>query len=481
MNIKFLSLLLIGIFAFLVNTQAQEVRIIAEKELEGGVIKQFEDKGLAHYSYAITVAGQMVLVDPSRDPQPYLDYARSMNAQIIGIIETHPHADFASGHFEIHQLTGADIYVSEKVGADYPHIAFDEGDEITLSDQIQLRALFTPGHSPDGISILVVENGEVKAVFTGDTLFVGDVGRPDLRESAGNIQEKKEKLARQMYHSSREKLMKLPEETVVYPTHGAGSLCGKALSDQPSSTIGAEIRTNYALQKMSEEEFVKLILADQPFIPKYFPYNVAVNKAGVPALQASINEIPLLPSASALEESILLIDVRSKDEFDASHLTNAINIMNGGKFETWLGSIIEPEKPFYIIANSKEQLDEVVYKASKIAYDLHIKGGLIYEGEGNQQVQAFDRKSFDTNPKKYTLVDVRSESEIKENPIFEASLVIPITDLKERIEEIPNDKPIVIHCASGYRSTAARSIIKKHKPDWEVYDMSTIVKEYMNQ
>ncbi|MCX7877679.1 MAG: MBL fold metallo-hydrolase, partial [Ignavibacteria bacterium] len=194
------------------------------------VIKQFEDKNLAHYSYAVYSKGEVALIDPARDVSQYYEFAGSLNGKITVVIETHPHADFVSSHLEIHKTTGATIYVSELVGAEYPHQSFDEGDAIILGD-ITLKAINTPGHSPDSISIVVIdEKGKPYAVFTGDTLFIGDCGRPDLREKAGAITAKREELARQMYYSLRNKLMTLPDDVLVYPAHGAGSLCGKGLS-----------------------------------------------------------------------------------------------------------------------------------------------------------------------------------------------------------------------------------------------------------
>ena len=283
-------------------------------------IKQFEDKGLSHFSYAILADKKVMLVDPARNPQPYYDYAKENGAEIIGVIETHPHADFVSSHLEIHKTTGATIYISEKVGADYPHQAFDEGDEIDLSDAVKLRALFTPGHSPDGISTVLSENDTDKAVFTGDTLFIGDVGRPDLREKAGKMQAKREELARMMYHSTREKLMKLDDDVLVYPAHGSGSLCGKGMSDANSSTIGAEKATNNALQEMSEDEFVNMLLEDQPFVPKYFPYNVDLNKQGAPAYLESINKVVRMQKDFIPEEGAVIVDTRNAELYKSSHL-----------------------------------------------------------------------------------------------------------------------------------------------------------------
>src|ERR1700749_2753709 len=255
------------------------------------IIQQFYDKGLANGSYALIRTGKRIVIDPARNPQPYYDFAAQHDADIVGVIETHPHADFVSSHLEIHETTGAVIYCSKLTGAAYPHEGFDDGDVIQLND-IRLKAINTPGHSPDSICILVEdENNYEKALFTGDTLFVGDVGRPDLRENAGNITAKKEELARQMYHSTREKLMKLPHNLVVYPAHGPGSLCGKTTSPDLQSTIGRELRENYALQLMDELTFVKTLTEDQPFAPRYFGYDVELNKNGAPPLDESIGDV----------------------------------------------------------------------------------------------------------------------------------------------------------------------------------------------
>ena len=257
-------------------------------------IKQFEDKNLSHYSYAILseCEKKMILVDPARNTEPYLDFAKETGAQIVGVIETHPHADFVSSHVELHQSTGATIYVSKDVHAHYPHQAFDAGQTIELG-KIKLSAINTPGHSPDSISILLEHEGKQKAVFTGDTLFIGDCGRPDLREGAGKIQTTRHDLAKMMYHSLRDKLMVLNDDVLVYPAHGAGTLCGKNLSKESSSTMGKEKETNWSLQEATEEEFVDNLLADQPFVPAYFPYDVELNRHGAAPLQQAIGNITI--------------------------------------------------------------------------------------------------------------------------------------------------------------------------------------------
>ncbi|WP_162052140.1 MBL fold metallo-hydrolase [Pontibacter pamirensis] len=440
-------------------------------------IKQFEDKGLAHYSYSILSEEyrEIVLIDPARDPQPYYTYAHENEAKIVGVIETHPHADFVSSHLEIHEKTGATIYTHSLVGADYPHQAFDEGAELQLGE-IKIRSLHTPGHSPDGISI-VLEHGEQDvAVFTGDTLFIGDVGRPDLRENAGNITAKREELARRMYHSTREKLMKLDDDVLVYPAHGAGTLCGKGLSEASSSTISAEKATNYALQPMSEEAFVRLIIEDQPFIPKYFGYNVGLNKKGALAFQQSLESVKKLNKDAAPEKNVVVVDGRPQEQFKKGHLKGAINIQNGNKFETWLGSIVGPDEKFYLVAASEVSLQELIHKAAKIGYELNMAGAFIYDKEDSEERRAFDAEKFEVRKNDFTIVDVRNSSETNAGKFFEQAITIPLPDLRERASEIPTDKPVVVHCAGGYRSAAGSSILESLLPV-EVLDMSEAVTE----
>lgn len=446
------------------------------------IIKQFEDKGLAHYSYAILseCASEVVLIDPARDPQPYYDYAEENKARIVGVIETHPHADFVSSHLEIHQQTGATIYTHSLVGAEYPHIAFDEGAELQIG-KIKLKSLHTPGHSPDSISVVLEHEGRDKAVFTGDTLFIGDVGRPDLRESAGNVTAKREELARQMYKSTREKLMKLDDDVVVYPAHGAGSLCGKGLSDANTSTIGDERLGNYAQKPMSEDEFVKVLTADQPFIPKYFGYDVSLNKQGAPSYKPSTEGVVLLGKNFKPQEGAVIVDARSEKVFKKGHYKGAINIQNGGKFETWLGSIVGPDERFYLAGESEQQLRELIAKASKIGYELLIKGAFVYEQPGGVKSEEFNRVSFEENKEDYTIVDIRNTSEVKAGKFFEQAISIPLPELRERADEIPTDKPVVIHCAGGYRSAAGSSIVEATLPGVKVLDMSEAVTELKQQ
>ncbi|MES2808904.1 MAG: MBL fold metallo-hydrolase [Bacteroidota bacterium] len=440
------------------------------------IIHQFYDKGLAHASYAVIRDNKMIVIDPGRNAQAYYDFALLNEADIVGVIETHPHADFVSSHLEIHQTTGAIIYCSKLVGATYPHETFDNGDVIHLAD-VTLQAINTPGHSPDSICILLIdEQGKPCSVFTGDTLFVGDVGRPDLREHAGNITAKKEELARQLYHSLREKLMVLPHNVIVYPAHGPGSLCGKTTSPDLSSTLGRELKENYALQIDDEEEFVKTIIADQPFVPHYFGYDVDLNKKGAPAYQTSIDAVDR--SATNLQNGVAIVDTRPANLFKAGHIKGAINLQDGGKFETWLGSVIEPFEKFYLLAATEADLIIVIEKTAKIGYEQNIKSALVTPS-ATETTAVLNLNDFKSSPQKYTVIDVRNRNEVITGKIFEDALTIPLPELRNRLHEIPTGKPIVVHCAAGYRSATATSIIAGRITSTPVYDLGEAIADFM--
>jgi hydroxyacylglutathione hydrolase len=445
-------------------------------------IKQWEDSYLSHFSYGILSEKKIVLIDPSRNPLPYLEFAKANDATIVGIIETHPHADFVSSHKELSEKTGATVYVHSFVNAEYPHQTFDDGASFTIGE-VSFTSLHTPGHSPDSISIVLRHEGKEKAVFTGDTLFIGDCGRPDLREGAGHIQSARLELARQMYHSLRNKLMTLPDDVLLYPAHGAGTLCGKALSKANSSTIGAEKKTNWSLQEMTEQEFIDNLLADQPFVPAYFPYNVEMNRKGAPAFEQSIESVKRSTTikndddARRLDKNIMIIDARSGKDFKTAHLENSINLMEGTKFETWLGSIIKPGEEFYLAATDEKQLEELIRRTAAIGYETMIREAFILK-YGNLSEHEPDLEDFKSRKNDYTIVDVRNLSEVKEKKIFPGSIEIPLHELRKRVNEIPKGKPVMVHCAGGYRSAAASSIIKSSDPELQVYDLSDAIKEF---
>jgi len=443
-------------------------------------IKQFEYKPLSHFSYAIISDGKMALVDPERDPIQYYKYAEENDAQIVAVFETHPHADFVSSHLQIHKETGATLYCSEKTGADYPHKTFDDGDEVQIG-KTTFRALNTPGHSPDSITIIVTE-AEKTALFTGDTLFVGDVGRPDLREKVGNITAKREELAKMMYDTIHNKFKDISDNAYVYPAHGAGSLCGKGMSgDASSSTMGNERIGNWAFKKQTEEQFMAFLLESQPFIPHYFGYNVDTNKAGAINLRESLGGIPFKINVMKPENGALIIDCRHGDDFKKNHLQGSINIMatsEGDKFETWLGSIVRPDENYNLVVDSIENAEEILHRTSKIGYESQVAAVYTIADEVLEESENFNLQDFKQHPDNYTIVDIRNESEVLEGKIFENSINIPLYELRENANKVPTDKPIVVHCAGGYRSTAGASILENALKIKNVFDLSEAIEEF---
>jgi len=441
-------------------------------------VKQFYDEGLAHASYAIISDGQAALIDPARDPKPYLDFVTAHNAKVVAILETHPHADFVSSHLEFHKKFGATIYINADMGADYPHKVLEDGETLKVGS-VTFRALYTPGHSPDHSAYLLLdEQGNPHSIYTGDSLFVGDVGRPDLREGAGKTKAQREDLARKMYHTVNHVFKPLEDDIIVYPAHGAGSLCGKNMSSDKSSTIGREKEQNWAFSIKQEADFVKALLDGQPFVPHYFPYDVEVNRSGSTSLQESIQAVPRIDATTKMDKDTIIVDTRPQEQFKQGHLEGALNIMNGGKFETWLGSIVKPEEQFYLMAENEEVLNEVIHKAAKIGYESLIKGAMVATHIEEKQSPAFDLDHFRQNPQAYHVVDIRNGSEGTE--IFEHAQRIPLPELRERATEVATDKPVVVHCAGGYRSAAGSSILASQL-DAKVYDLSEAVKDFAPQ
>jgi rhodanese-related sulfurtransferase len=273
--------------------------------------------------------------------------------------------------------------------------------------------------------------------------------------------------------------MHLPKNVIVYPAHGPGSLCGKNMSADLQSTIGRELRENYALQLMDELQYVKTLTTDQPFVPKYFGHDVELNKSGAPQLQNSISAIN--KSASISDKNTLIIDTRPKADFRKGHIKGSINLQNGEKFETWLGSIISPDEKFYLVANNDNELDIMIKKTAKIGYEINIKAALLTPDNASERSADLDLSDFQTNPENYTIVDVRNWGEVNDGTLFTNPIVIPLPELRERINEIPTEKPIVVHCAAGYRSAAASSIIAAQIKAVPVYDLGEVVLELKSQ
>ncbi len=445
-------------------------------------IKQFQDKPLAHYSYAIVSEGKMALVDPARNPMPYYKYAEENNAKIVAVFETHPHADFVSSHLQIHKETGATIYVSKLVGANYPHKTFDDGDTLKFG-KITFSAINTPGHSPDGITIIAKDENEKHAMFSGDTLFIGDVGRPDLRENAGNMRATREKLAKSMYDTVQTKFNHLPDDTLLYPAHGAGSLCGKNMSTDSSSTLGNERIGNWAFKKQTEQQFVEYILSDQPFIPSYFGYNVDINKNGASIFDKNIGDVSLMIGIDSLPENSLIIDVRDETEFKKNHLLGSINIMardEDDKVETWLGAIVKPNEKFYLVLNSITDRDEVIERIAKIGYETQIEAVVTLADKSFTKSDEFNFENFNKNKDAYTIIDIRNKSEVAEGKFFQNAINIPLNELRDSKDSIPTNKPIIVHCAGGYRSTSGSSIVANMIDNVAVLDLSQKVNDFKN-
>ncbi|MEN2993128.1 MAG: rhodanese-like domain-containing protein [Bacteroidia bacterium] len=433
------------------------------------LVKQFYDEPLAQYGYAIVSAGEMAVIDPGRDERPYLELAQAVGARIVASCLTHPHADFVSSYWAIARKTGATVYASELIGLQVPYVGLKDGDEIPVG-RARLKAYLTPGHSPDSITyVLYDEEGREYAAFTGDWLFIGDVGRADLRAKAGNIQREREAQARDMYHSLRRLFAFLKDTTLVYPAHGAGTLCGKALKQFNASTIGVERLDNWAVvlaHTVDEAAFVEALVTGQPHIPKYFPNSVEVNRRGPTGYEEALQTIAKLgpltaERAKGLNRSALLIDARPASLFRAGHLKGAINIPLGKSFNTWLGTIVDPREPYYLIVSSEPAYEMAIDQILAIGYEANLQGvfvGLEYSEETGPEL--FPQvESLRSDGQSYTVLDVRGADEAVGGPSIRGALQIPLDELRERLSEIPRTRPIIVHCAGGYRSAIGSSLL----------------------
>ncbi len=436
-------------------------------------ITQHYYEPLSQAGYVLSSDGEALIIDPLRNFEHIVEEIDERNLHVKGIILTHPHADFVSGHRELAKKYDVPIYMHSSVKPTYKITPFDQDDIIELCN-VTVRSLHTPGHSPDSISIVVTEKGADAAIFTGDTLFVGDVGRPDLRESEESARTTRESLARDMYKSTREKLLKLGDNVAVYPAHGAGTLCGKNLGDERTSTIGKERKDNPALQEMTEEQFVEFLLDDQPFIPEYFAYDVKLNKAGdLKNLEETINN--LKPDAS---NGVVVVDIRSADDFRSGHSEGAINIpaKPDDKFETWAGSIVRPNEPMVIYGATLDEIKNAVKRLGNIGYESNVRGYILHQNESTRKgVDVIGAKEVYKNQADYTIVDVRNTNET-EQAFFENSISIPLHQLRKNLDEVPSDKPVAVHCAGGYRSSIGASILAS-ADNKGVYDISKSITE----
>ncbi|MCC7014797.1 MAG: MBL fold metallo-hydrolase [Planctomycetes bacterium] len=438
------------------------------------ILEQFYLGCLAHASYLVADERTRVaaIVDPQRDVDVYLERARALGLEIRHVLLTHFHADFVAGHIELERRTKARIYLGERAKAEYAFTALRDGDALEFGD-VRLSILETPGHTPEGISIVVHDlrksDRDPHAVLTGDTLFIGDVGRPDLLASVGVTADE---LGALLYDSLHGKLLALPDATLVYPAHGAGSMCGKRLSTESVSTIGEQRRYNYALQPMSKREFVALVTADQPEAPAYFLYNATLNRMERATLDEALEQAhkPLTLDALRLlaNQGAQVIDVRAPAAFAAGHFAGALNIALDGSFATWVGSLLDPKRLTVVIAESGRE-SEAALRMARVGFD-HVAGFLAggVSQLANQEalvartrrmtVQALAEQLDGAHPP--LVLDVRTPAEWKAGHI-DGALHVPLQKLAQRTDELPRDRDLAVVCRTGYRSSIATSLLAR--------------------
>jgi hydroxyacylglutathione hydrolase len=436
------------------------------------ILHQFYLQCLAHASYLVADEGTRTaaVVDPQRDIDRYLSFADAHGLRIAHVLLTHLHADFIAGHLELRDRVGAAIYLGAAATAEYAFTPLHDGDRLEFG-RVRLQAIETPGHTPESISIAVYDldrsAAEPHAVLTGDTLFVGDVGRPDLRAALGWSATD---LGAMLYDSLRTKLLTLPDASLVYPAHGAGSLCGKALAKETVSTIGEQRRVNYALQPMTKAAFVDLVTADQPDAPPYFTYDAVMNTKERPtldqALSRELNPMTLELVLALQRTGGQLLDTRDPAEFAAAHLAGSLNIGLGGQYATWAGTMLDRERPIVIIADAGRE-QEAAVRLGRIGFD-HIVGYLedLRSLEARPELTAvIDRVSPALAAEQLAsgeplAVDVRAPRE-RDEKFVAGSVSIPLNHLAERLQELPTDRPLIVYCAGGYRSSIAASLLQR--------------------
>ena len=436
------------------------------------ILKQYYLGCLAHASYLLgdEASSTAIIVDPQRDIQQYLADAEELGLQIRHVFLTHFHADFVAGHLELRDRCGATIHLGSRAEAEYAFVKMSDGEGLEFPG-MRVAVLETPGHTIESISILVFDlqkhSAEPHAVLTGDTLFIGDVGRPDLRASLGWTAQE---LGAHLYDSLHNQIMPLPDATLVYPAHGAGSLCGKQLSSDTVSSLGDQRRFNYALQPMSKEQFIALVAADQPDAPAYFTYDAILNSRERATLDRNLEQVlhpidlgEVLRMADAGSQ---ILDVRDAAEYAKGHLAGSINIGLGGQFATWAGTVLDRVKPIVIIAEPGRER-EAALRLGRIGFDHvkgYLRGGMESLAKHPDLVRPTERVSASVVAEDLAggdpplVLDIRNPKEWASKHI-NGSLNIPLNHLQERIAEIPKERRIAVHCAGGYRSSIAASIL----------------------
>jgi hydroxyacylglutathione hydrolase len=410
--------------------------------------------------------GQAAVVDPQRDVDQYIDDATKQNLEIKYVIETHLHADFVSGHHELAERTGAEIVFGNQSDATFPYRAVWDGDEIELGKAI-LRILETPGHTPESISVLVIytlEPDQPRKVLTGDALFIGDVGRPDLVGSKGYSSEQ---MAGMLYDSLHHKLLKLEDDVEVYPAHGAGSLCGRNISNDTSSTIGEQRRFNYALKPMSKEDFVRMMTLDLPEVPEYFPRDAELNRKGATSLGELTDLVALSPDQIDPSEDLVL-GIRNATAFGSGHISGALNIGLRGQFAPWAGTLLPTDRDIVVVAEYEAEVEEAVTRLARVGVDNvkgFLKGGMYAWDQAGEPIATIEQIPVDElrdrtlESDDLQIIDVRRPAEFRDGHLKMAANV-PLSEISGRTEEFDQDRPLVVMCQGGYRSSAAASILK---------------------
>lgn len=429
------------------------------------IFRQHQLACLSLFSYLVAdeTSGRAVVVDPQRDITGYVAEAAALGVTIERVIETHFHADFLSGHLELASATGAAISYGSAATTDFPIEALADGQRLSLGD-VELEIRHTPGHTPESISIVVREHAgdaEPWGVLTGDTLFIGDVGRPDLLTSVGSTADE---LARSLYHSLHDKLLTLPNSTRVYPAHGAGSACGKSMSDAVSSTIGEQRALNYALRPMTEDEFVEAVTQGQSVAPLYFAFTADSNRRIHDLLDDA--EPPPLLDAGDIDDAVI-IDTRPQDEFSSGHLSGAVNVGLDGRFAEYAGDIVRPGQAIVVVAERGRETEAKV-RLARIGFD-RVRGAIVDVerlladrpdlAERSTRLAAADLASWRGEEPGLQVVDVRNPGE-QDSGVIAGALRIPLPTLLDRRGELDPAAPTVLYCAGGYRSSAAASLLQ---------------------
>jgi glyoxylase-like metal-dependent hydrolase (beta-lactamase superfamily II)/rhodanese-related sulfurtransferase len=429
---------------------------------------------LAHASYFIAdeTSGVAAVVDPQRDVGRYLEAAEKSGTRIEHVFLTHLHADFLAGHLELRDRVGAKIHLGARAEAEYEFSALGDGASVALGDGVRLDVLETPGHSPESISLLVynlrVDPDHPSAVLTGDTLFVGDVGRPDLR---GGLGWSAEELGSMLYDSLRDKLMALPDSTLVYPAHGPGTLCGRSLGSETFSTIGEQRSLNYALAPMERADFVRIVTADQPDAPAYFEYDAVLNAQERPTLSESLERelrpLSLDDVLSLHDAGAEVLDTRPAEQFEPAHLRGSLNIGLDGRYATWVGTLIDSEREIVIVADPGREHESTV-RLGRIGFDHvvgYLDGGMAALAERAELVAKVERLAPSavaerlTDPDPPVLIDVRNESE-SAGALIDGALNLPLARLPHALAELPAERQLITYCSSGYRSAIAASLLQ---------------------